>query len=208
MVHPSGHINGVLVERGDGEFSCYSSDQFRIDGNSPVLLPSVKLKVEALCNEIPLVWRKDQALRELLEKKKISSETFNDFHTNFENALNQLKADAQDTLDKIDKQIDRCSQQIKELRSAMIYLEIEREIGKVDDKSYQMALEMMQNGLKQINAEKADLESIRNKLSNMLLGEKLPTAVEKQKEKEPTPVPATSPTLPEPPVIVHVKDLE
>lgn len=131
---------------------------------------------------------------------------FEDLHKNFEGALNQLKAHAKSVLDDIDKQITKCAKQIQELHSALINLEIEREIGRIDVQSYQKALEMIQWGLKSVNAEKSDFESLRNRLSNMLLGEKKTETPETpaQKETQETTAP-TSPTLPEPPVVVHVK---
>ena len=206
MVSPGGRVDGVFIEHGDGEFLSYSSDHFRIDNGDFVILPPIKLRAKALCQEIPLIWRKDQALNELLGKKKIPSDMFEDLHKNFEGALNQLKTDAKSVIDNVDKQVTKCTKQIQELHSALINLEIEREIGRIDVQSYQKALEMIQWGLKSVNAEKSDFEALKNKLSNMLLGEKkaetlkTPTQDETQKETAPA-----SPTLPEPPVVVHVK---
>ncbi len=203
---PGGRVDGVFIEHGDGEFISYPSDHFRIDNGDFVILPPIKLKARALCQEIPLIWRKDQALNELVGKKKIPSEMFEDLHKNFEGALNQLKADAKAVLDDMDKQTTKCTKQIQELHSALINLEIEREIGRIDDQSYQKALGMIQWGLKSVNAEKSDFETLRNKLSNMLLGEKKTETPETptQKETQEATAPA-SPTLPEPPVVVHVK---
>jgi len=206
MVAPSGRVDGVFIEHGDGEFLSYPSDHFKIDNGDFVILPPIKLKARTLCQEIPLIWRKDQALNELVGKKKIPSEMFEDLHKNFEGALNQLKADAKAVLGDIDKQITKCTKQIQELHSALINLEIEREIGRIDDQSYQKALGMIQWGLKSVNAEKNDFETLKNKLSNMLLGEKKTETPEtpKQKETQEATAPA-SPALPEPPVVVHVK---
>jgi hypothetical protein len=199
QVSPNGRVNGVFVEHGDGEFIRYASDQFKADGEEITLLPSIKLRIKALCDEIPLIWRKDQALSELVDKKKIPSEMFQELHKNFEGALSQLRADAQSNLESIDKQIAKCNLQIRELNSAFIHLEIEREIGRIDDSSYQIALQIIQDGLKRVNSEKTDLETLRSQLSNLLLGD----AYSGDKESE---IKSTaSPQLPEPPVVVHVK---
>jgi len=199
-VAPNGRVSSVFVEHGDGEFLRYPSEQFNVDGEDVTLSPSIKIRVKTLCDEIPLIWRKDQALSELIDKKKIPSEMFNELHKNFEGALNQLKTDAQATLENIDKQIAKSNQQIRELNSALIHLEIEREIGRIDESAYQTALEMIKNGFKETNNEKNDLESMRNQLSNLLLGDaQIPTG------KETLASSAPSPALPEPPVVVHVK---
>ncbi|MFQ6073812.1 MAG: CdvA-like protein [Candidatus Bathyarchaeia archaeon] len=212
-VNPTGRVTSVFMKHEDGEFRKYSSEQFRIDGENIVLLPSIKLRVKALCDEIPLLWRKEQALNGLLEKKKVPSELYNELQKTFDGALNQLKTDAQTTLENIDKYIARCNAQIRQLNSALIHLEIEREIGRIDENSYQTAIEMIQDGLKWAHAEREDLEALKNQLSNMLLGETPPISPqheesttetsetnETQKTEE-----ATSPSLPEPPVVVHVK---
>jgi len=198
-VNPNGRVSGVFVEHGDGEFLRYPSEQFNVDGEDVTLSPSIKIRVKALCDEIPLIWRKDQALSELVDKKRIPSEMFNELHKNFEGALNQLKADAQANQDNLDKQIAKCNQQIRELNSALIHLEIEREIGRIDEHAYQTAMEMIKEGLKQTNTEKNDLESMRNQLSNLLLGD-----TQTQAGKEP-PASSSSAELPEPPLVVHVK---
>lgn len=212
-VNPTDRVTSVFLKHEDGEFRKYSSEQFRVDGENIVLLPSIKLRVKTLCDEIPLIWRKEQALNELLEKKKVPSELYNELQKTFEGALNQLKTDAQTTLDNIDKYIARCNRQIRELNSALIHLEIEREIGRIDENSYQTAIEMIQDGLKWASAEREDLEALKNQLSNMLLGENpavTPQQEEKTKETPETPEAqetqeTDSPPLPEPPVVVHVK---
>jgi len=198
-VSPNGRVNGVFVEHGDGEFQRYSSEQFKVDGDEITLMPTIKLRVKALCDEIPLIWRKDQALSDLVEKKKIPSEMFTELHKNFEGALNQLKTDAQSNLKSIDEQITKCNSQVRDLNSALIHIEIEREIGRLDESAYETALQIVQDGLKRVNSEKTDLESLRSQLSNLLLGDT------SQADKELETKSATTPPLPEPPVVVHVK---
>ena len=213
-VTPTGRIDGIFVEHGDGEFLSYASDQIKLDNGDLVISPTLKLKAKALCNEIPLIWRKDRALNELVEKKKIPPEMYDDLHSTFEGALNQLKDNAKGLTENIDKEIDRCNKQIHSLHSALINLEIEREIGRLNGESYEKALGMIQWGLKGVNAEKSDLDALKSKLSNLLLGEKteekseITTAQESEPEQPDLPqVPSpVSPNLPEPPVIIHVRN--
>jgi hypothetical protein len=213
-VTPAGRIDGIFVEHGDGEFLSYASDQIKIDNGNLVISPPLKLKAKALCNEIPLIWRKDRALNELVEKKKIPPEMYDDLHRTFDGALTQLRDNAKELVDDIDSQVDNCNRQIHELHSALINLEIEREIGRLTSESYTKALGMIQWGLKGVNAEKSDLEALKNKLMNLLLGEEkqktpemppAPPTNPKEPEIQKAPIPA-SPNLPEPPVIVHVRN--
>ena len=211
-VTPTGRIDGVFVEHGDGEFLSYSNEQIKIDNGNLVISPTLKLKANSLCQEIPLIWRKDRALNELVEKKKIPPEMYDDLHRTFEGALNQLKDNAKGLTEDIGSQIDRCNKQIHSLHSALINLEIEREIGRLNGDSYENALGIIQWGLKGVNAEKSDLEALKSKLSNLLLGEKPIKAPEVPQTKSPeqteipeAPAPVSS-NLPEPPVVIHVRN--
>ncbi|MEM2917577.1 MAG: CdvA-like protein [Candidatus Bathyarchaeia archaeon] len=211
IVTPNGRVDEVFIEHGDSEFLRYPFDQFKIDENGVTLLSEIKTKVNMLCDGIPLIWRKDQALKSLLEKNKVSPEMYNELHRNFEGVLNQLKTEAQTIREYIDKKIAQCSEQIKELNSALINVELENEIGKLDENAYRTALEMIQEGLKWCNNEKADLEKMRNTLTNILLGETVTETPNVQEEtlKEEVPVSASAADseLPEPPVVVYVKNI-
>jgi len=212
-VNPNGKVNSAYIEQSDGRFIKHQIENLKVEESEVIFLSEKKMEITSLCDQIPLLWRKDQALKELANKKKISSEVYEDLHTNFEGALNQLKGEAQTLIEKIDKEIARHAQEIKELNYALVHLEIEHEIGQIDEQSYQTAFSTIQECLKRANIEKSDLEAMRNKLSNILLGEMPPQTEPETKEKpveesttQETPTPP-SPNLPEPPVVVYVKEM-
>lgn len=223
---PHGQINNIFIQRHDGEIARYPVEQLRFDGSNTVTLVSlIKTKGNRLCDEIPLIWRKDQALKELLEKNKVPQELYEDLHRGFEGALNQLKSEAQGIIEKIDAQISKCNSQIHDLNSALINLEIEREIGKINEEQYNAAIEIIQQSLKWINSEKSDLENLKNRLSNILLGENIPEPSEEKGQSEElqeetakteaegaeetaSEEPSEASSLPEPPVVVYVKNID
>jgi len=213
-LNPHGDVDGIYLQHGDGEFKLYPAERFKFDGAENITLMSpMKARANRLCNEIPLIWRKDQALKELLEKEKVPKELYEDLHSSFEGALNQLKAEAQGILENIDKRIAECNNQIRELNSALVNLEIEKHIGKIDDTLYNTAIEILQQNIRWINTEKEDLESLKSKLSSILLGESLPqqpeTAEEKVEAEKMEESAEEAPSLPEPPeqpFVVYVKD--
>lgn len=210
MVRPNGQITDIFMEHGDGEITRYPSEQIRINENGVTLFSNTKLKVDSLCNEIPLIWRKDQALRGLIEKKKVPAELSEELHNAFDIAYNQLKTEAQIIAESIDKQIVACSKRIADLNNALVNLEVEHEIGQVIDSAYENSMLLIQENMRCVKTERDDLELMKSKLSNLLLGENthqitLPQAtMEQPLTEEPTSV---SSSLPEPPVIVYVKNV-
>jgi hypothetical protein len=209
-VTPSGKFDSVFIERGDGRFGKYSTEHLQVEGADAILLSKLKSDTSVFCDQIPLLWRKDQALKGLSDKKKISPELYKELHTSFEGALTQLKTDAQSLSEEVNAEIKRCEGETKELNYALVHLEIEHEIGKIDDQNYEKAFTLIQENLKVINIEKADLEATKIKIANILLGDTskvfgLETNKAKtEAAKEP---PYTSPELPEPPVVVYVKEI-
>ncbi len=206
MINPDGQVSNVFVERGDGEFTHYLINQFDVTDKNIVLTSSIKSRVKSLCEDIPLIWRKNQAINELLEKKRIPQEMFNELRKNFETSLNEMKATSQALLEEIDKLVAKCNQQVKEFQSASVYLEIEREIGRIDEKSYQTAYELIQERAKQVSVERADLEVLRNKISNVTLGEsKMLGSMRTETKRDASSTSQSATTLPEPPVVVSYR---
>lgn len=223
-VNPNGMVNSVYIEQGDGRFTKYATENLKVEGSEITLLSKLKMEITTLCDQIPLIWRKDQALKVLVDKEKISPEVYEDLHNSFEGALNQLKSGAQTVIDEIDKETARCAQEITELNYALVNLEIEHEIGKVDEQSYHTAFAMIQECLKKVNTQKSDLEALKNQLSNILLGETPLQATQEEQETKTEPMAETqfqeethenqeaapippSQSLPEPPVVVYVKEV-
>ncbi|HVP41735.1 MAG TPA: CdvA-like protein, partial [Candidatus Krumholzibacteriaceae bacterium] len=171
IVRPNGQITDIFVEHGDSEITRYPSEQVRINENGVTLFSNTKLKVDSLCNEIPLIWRKDQALKGLIEKKKVPTELSEELHTAFDSAYNQLKTEAQIIAESIDKQISACSKRIADLNNALVNLEVEHEIGQVNDIAYENSMLLIQENMRCVKTERDDLELMKSKLSNLLLGE-------------------------------------
>lgn len=218
LATPGGRINGVFIEHGDGSIKRYSRDQIKTENNDVVLYSTLKMKANNFCNQMPLLWRKTQALKDLNEKRKIPENMYDDLYTSFEGALSQLRTEAEEAISDIDVELKKCTQRIKELNSALINLELEKEIGQINEESYQIAIELVKEGLKRANAEKNDFEALKNKLNNNLLGENKVAEEEQQTENETdsaTPHEPLGTTLPEPPessgespVVVYVKNVD
>jgi hypothetical protein len=253
---PSGKFDGIYIESNEGKFVKQSMEHLKFNGSEVTFTSTLKSQASVLCNQIPLIWRKSQALKDLAEKRKISPDLYQELRNNFEGVLTQLKKDAQVLSDEANKEITRCNQEIKTLGYAVVNLELEHEIGQVDDEAYTSAFALLQENLKRVNKEKSDIELTKSKLSNIMLGdsskpeqkainsvelttqetsaetaeetsnepvtdEKVEEAPNEEPEEvnaettnepeitneTPDETPAEAPELPEPPVVVYVKEV-
>jgi len=202
---PSGQFDAVFVEFSGGRFSKQPIQQLKFNGGDVTFISSTKSHASILCDQIPLIWRKDQALKDLSDKKKISVDMYQEIHNSFNGILSQLKKDAQILSDEIADQICCSEEEMKAMNYAVLNLELEHEIGKIDDDSYKAAFNNLQENLKRVMAEKSELEQAKTKLSNMMLGDSLPP-ITKVKSFIESPI-ETKADLPEPPVVVYVKEV-
>lgn len=206
---PAGRFDAVFIEQGDGKFQKHPVENLTFDESEVMFVSQIKQRVTILCDQIPLVWRKDQALKDLVSKKKISQELYDELHTTFEGVLNQLKAEAQTIIEDAEEVTARCAEEIKQLNYALVNVEIEHEIGKMNDESYGQAFRIVQENLKRINLQKNDMEITKGRVSNILLGDSKSVFEKARTEVSPKPISPgpSSPELPEPPVVVYVKEI-
>jgi hypothetical protein len=201
---PGGKFDAAFIELSDGKFSKQSIENLTFNGTEITFISKIKSQSSVFCDQIPFIWRKDQALKDLAEKKKIAPDLYQELHNNFESILTQLKKDAQVLSDEVDPEIVRCDQEIKALNYAVLHLELEHEIGKINDETYQSAFKLLQESLKRAKTEKSDMELTKTKLSNILLGDSKESAQETKVVAAPI---NEAPELPEPPVVVYVKEI-
>ena len=203
---PNGKFEAVYVEFGDGQFTKQPMESLKFNGPEVTFISKIKNQAGTLCDHIPLIWRKDEALKDLVDKKKITNEVYQDLHSSFSNVLAQLKKDAQLIIDESAIEIDRCQDEITSLSYAIANLEIEHEIGKVDEENYKMAFALLQDTLRRATTEKTDFELTKSRLSSVLLGDQSMTAQKTNKVYAET-VTNVATKLPEPPVVVYVKEI-
>jgi hypothetical protein len=202
---PNGKFDAVYVEFGDGQFTKQPMESLRFNGAEVTYISKIKNQAGILCDHIPLIWRKDEALKDLVDKKKITSEVYQDLHNSFSSVLTQLKKDAQVIIDESAIEIDRCQDEITSLSYAIANLEIEHEIGKVDDENYRMAFGLLQDTLRRATSEKTDFELTKSRLSSVLLGDQPQSSLRTNKIYAEQVSNASK--LPEPPVVVYVKEI-
>lgn len=202
---PNGKFDAVYIEFGDGQFSKQPMESLRFNGAEVTFISKIKSQAGTLCDQIPLIWRKDEALKDLVDKKKITPDIYQDLHNSFENVLTQLKKEAQVIIDESAIEIERCNEEITSLSYAIANLEIEHEIGKINEENYKSAFTLLQETLRRATTEKTDYELTKSRLSSVLLGDQSQVApkINKVYAEQVN----TTTKLPEPPVVVYVKEI-
>jgi hypothetical protein len=210
---PSGKFEAAFIELNNGRFTKQQMDYLSFNNAEVIFMSKIKSKASVFCDQIPFIWRKDQALKDLADKRKISPDLYQELHNNFNAILNQLRKDAQILHDEITPEIARTEEDLSALSYAILHIELEHEIGKIPEETYKASFASLQENLRKTTAEKADLETTKTRLANMLLGD--PSAIniptpqmpEKKTSVYVESISNDTSDLPEPPVVVYVKEV-
>src|SRR3989337_384629 len=130
---PSGKFDAAFIELSDGRFTRQPIEALTFSGTDITFISKIKSKAAVFCDQIPFIWRKDQALRDLSDKKKILPELYQELHSNFSTVLSQLKKDAEILMDETAMEISRCNDDLRALSYGVLHLELEHEIGKISE---------------------------------------------------------------------------
>src|SRR4030042_5939522 len=90
---PSGKFEAAFIEQSDGRFTKQPMDYLLFNGADVTLISKIKTKAAVLCDQIPFIWRKDKALKDLADRRKIAQVLYQELHTNFATVLSQLRKD-------------------------------------------------------------------------------------------------------------------
>lgn len=168
---PNSKIKELLVAHRN-VFHFYPRERITInDDGDAVLLTEVKMKTNSLFRDIPLIWKKDKILENLMKEGKIPPETYKEFHEQFENEKRKLKDEAEKTIEEIEGLKKDCEERFKSLSSSKVHLEIEYAIGKIKDEIYDLSKKAIDEELKSLMKEMEDLENMKGWLSNLILAE-------------------------------------
>src|SRR4030042_4819081 len=109
---PSGKFEAAFIEQSDGRFTKQPMDYFIFNGADVTFLSKVKSRAAVFYDQIPFIWRKDKALKDLLEKKKILQVHYLELHSSFTTVLSQLRKDAQILIDEAIQGMNRCEEEL------------------------------------------------------------------------------------------------
>ena len=97
---PSGKFEAAFIEQSDGRFTKQPMEYLIFNGADVTFLSKIKSRAAVFCDQIPFIWRKDKALKDLLRKRKSLKILYQELHNNFTTVLGQLRKDAQILIDE------------------------------------------------------------------------------------------------------------
>jgi hypothetical protein len=187
LIDPFGRVEEVLVEDRHGKLVSYEVERLKIDQDEVSLTSHVDKKMALLSERFPVMRKKRKVLDRLSDNKVIPQEIYQNLCKEFDKALKEMKSEAQNLLEDMDKQVKAQEDYIKMLQLARAFLEIEHGIGTVEDEVYQQSIMSLLKEVKNASQRKLSLLRTKDEVSSILLGE------EEEPEEEPQAEPTAEP---------------
>jgi hypothetical protein len=172
LMNSSGQTETVLVQNIYGKLVTYPIKDLVFDKDEVFHGSNISKKVEYISEQLPVMEKKSKILEDLSKSRLITQEVFENLSKEFEKFIKDMRKEAETILNDMDKQVHAQEDQVKMLQLARAFLEIEHRIGKLKDDSYQQSIMPILQGVKNAQQRKIVLLRTKERVSNILLGEK------------------------------------
>ena len=158
-----GDMNSLLVRTGDGRVRRYRLSELILTDNEVVVPSGFKKRLKALKRRVVLLKHREALLSNLNGGDEARAE-----EADFSRERGELLAQADFLLKQVERAYRRCTEQVRYLQHGMACLEVERELGNVPDKAYELSMRIMMMDLKKFMDERRDLLGLRSELVNLV----------------------------------------
>jgi hypothetical protein len=183
LIDSSGEAKEALVETNYDQLVRYPVNLLKTGRDGVSVVSDLDKKVEVLSEQLPTIRKKRKVLDKLAEDKLIPSGVNESLCKEFDKTLKEMKSEAQEVLEDMDKQVKAQDEQLKTLQLARAFLEIEHDIGTLNDEIYQQSIISVLKEVKNTQQRKLSLLRAKDEVMNALQEE------EEEPKKKQTPEP-------------------
>jgi sporulation protein YlmC with PRC-barrel domain len=162
-----GEMQSLELEKGNNELQRLSVDQISMDRDKIIAVSKWKIQIESLLKEMDSAQRRLVALSDLLKRKEIPKNLYDELTQKHEEAIKNLKSKknaAMEIIQNREKELDR---QIEDLTKILIELKAGKWSEEFSSKVYEVASNSIEPNLEYVAKEKRDLADHISELTKL-----------------------------------------
>jgi sporulation protein YlmC with PRC-barrel domain len=152
-----GEMQSLELEKGNNELQSLSVDQISMDRDKIIAVSKWKIQIESLLKEMDSAQRRLAALSELLKRKEIPKNLYDELTQKHEEAIKNLKSKKSTAIEIIQSREKELDRQIEDLTKILIELKAGKWSEEFADKVYEVATNSIEPNLEYVAKEKKDL---------------------------------------------------
>jgi hypothetical protein len=166
ILDEKGGVGAIGIERGDGGFAKYFTENVLVRGEDLLLVPSWTVTAEKFQRGMTHAERRIDALDQLYGSGKITARTYKDVKKSYESVVNE-RNDARETLmSELKNRSTELADESNELEVFLANVEVQHLTGELDEESYGLAVGSLKLAFNRMIAEKNDIESLLGEINN------------------------------------------
>jgi sporulation protein YlmC with PRC-barrel domain len=152
-----GEMQSLELEKGNNELQRLSVDQISMDRDKIIAISKWKIQIESLLKEMDSAQRRLAALSELLKRKEIPKNLYDELTQKYEDAIKNLKSKKSAAIEIIQSREKELDRQIEDLTKILIELKAGKWSEEFSSKVYEVASNSIEPNLEYVAKEKRDL---------------------------------------------------
>lgn len=152
-----GEMQSLELEKGNNELQRLSVDQISMDSDKIIAISKWKIQIESLLKEMDSAQRRLVALSELLKRKEIPKNLYDELTQKHEEAIKNLKSKKSAAIEIIQSREKELDRQIEDLTKILIELKAGKWSEEFSSKVYEVASNSIEPNLEYVAKEKRDL---------------------------------------------------
>jgi sporulation protein YlmC with PRC-barrel domain len=152
-----GEMQSLELEKGNNELQRLSVDQISMDRDKIIAVSKWKIQIESLLKEMDSAQRRLVALSDLLKRKEIPKNLYDELTQKHEEAIKNLKSKKTAAIEIIQSREKELDRQIEDLTKILIELKAGKWSEEFSSKVYEVASNSIEPNLEYVAKEKRDL---------------------------------------------------
>jgi sporulation protein YlmC with PRC-barrel domain len=152
-----GEMQSLELEKGNNELQRLSVDQISMDRDKIIAVSKWKIQIESLLKEMDSAQRRLVALSDLLKRKEIPKNLYDELTQKHEEAIKNLKSKKSAAIEIIQSREKELDRQIEDLTKILIELKAGKWSEEFSSKVYEVASNSIEPNLEYVAKEKRDL---------------------------------------------------
>jgi len=152
-----GEMQSLELEKGNNELQRLSVDQISMDRDKIIAVSKWKIQIESLLKEMDSAQRRLVALSDLLKRKEIPKNLYDELTQKHEETIKNLKSKKSVAIEIIQSREKELDRQIEDLTKILIELKAGKWSEEFSSKVYEVASNSIEPNLEYVAKEKRDL---------------------------------------------------
>ncbi|TRO56578.1 hypothetical protein E2P64_05940 [Candidatus Bathyarchaeota archaeon] len=162
-----GEMQSLELEKGNNELQRLSVDQISMDRDKIIAVSKWKIQIESLLKEMDSAQRRLVALSDLLKRKEIPKNLYDELTQKHEEAIKNLKSKKNTAMEIIQNREKELDRQIEDLTKILIELKAGKWSEEFSSKVYEVASNSIEPNLEYVAKEKRDLADHISELTKL-----------------------------------------